>query len=701
VRHVRLRSLAVIAAGAVVLAGVLFVASTVDARAPEVTRYRLTQTAAGDDRTALITTSLEVVFSEAVDPQSAIDAFAIDPPVDGSISWNGTTMTFTPAEPLPLETAFTAEVAAGVRDLAGNASVEAAEPFEFATAGAPTVVDSEPADGADDVAVDVPIRLFFSALMDTTSVDEALRVTPRIEHELVWSGEQLEIVATAALRPGVRYEVQISTDATDLAGVALEREFSLSFTTIAGGLEPEAMVPADGADGIAVTSPIAIVFDRAVDPASISGDLLKMAPDVSGSLELVAAPGAAGLADDARRILRFTPSGALPSNTTFEVELTPGVEAADGGVLAEPLSWTFTTGAPLASLGNQVVFLSDRSGISNLWAMNPDGTSQRQLSAELSPVTDYALAPDGLSFVVADGAVLVHQRADGAQRQVLTEEDVIEYDPAFSPDGRRIAFGRADPETGGGLGLWERPVDGEDARQIELPPELGGGLTPAPTPSGGDTEAAPLFRAPRYAPDGQAIAFVDGAGRVGIVELPAARLTSAPLAATEPPVWLPDSSGILVSGADPDDVPAPEPFAPGAAVPPLAPSVAADDPAPEELGIWFLARSGTRLNETAFGRRTMQPAVDEEGTIAAIRLPPGPADPDQPPSGTVEAARDRDDDPRPISAARDLPVTSVAFPPEAGLLLLAVVDEGIWLLDIEGGELTQLSEDGTLPRWRP
>ncbi len=98
----------------------------------------------------------------------------------------------------------------------------------------------------------------------------------------------------------------------------------------------------------------------------------------------------------------------------------PDLVGTDGAALAEPITWRFTTGAPLASLSNQIVFLSDRSGIDNLWAMNPDGTGQRQLSSELSPITMYAVAPDGRRLIVGDGARLVMQQADGGARQTLT-----------------------------------------------------------------------------------------------------------------------------------------------------------------------------------------------------------------------------------------------------------------------------------------
>src|SRR6188472_652496 len=62
-RAVLLRSLAVIGVGAVLLAGVLYVATTFDARPPSVLEVRLTAPVGDDERVAQITTSIEVAFS--------------------------------------------------------------------------------------------------------------------------------------------------------------------------------------------------------------------------------------------------------------------------------------------------------------------------------------------------------------------------------------------------------------------------------------------------------------------------------------------------------------------------------------------------------------------------------------------------------------------------------------------------------------
>ncbi|MGH2417854.1 MAG: Ig-like domain-containing protein, partial [Candidatus Limnocylindria bacterium] len=260
-RRALLRFLAVAAVGAAVLAGVLYLATTLDARPPSVTAYRLSQHLSGDETAALTTTSLEVVFSENVDLASAEAAFSIEPAVEGAFSWSGTTMTFTPAERLPLETAFEVVVGPGIRDEAGNAMQQPGPPFSFVTVGRPMVVDSEPADGAAEVPLDATIAISFSTLMDTPSVEAALEIAPNLAHELRWSGERLEIVPTRALAPGERYELRIGPDAADLTGQPLAEPFTMTFETLASSLDPTALVPADGVEGIAVTTPIAVLFD--------------------------------------------------------------------------------------------------------------------------------------------------------------------------------------------------------------------------------------------------------------------------------------------------------------------------------------------------------------------------------------------------------------------------------------------------------
>jgi len=685
-RAVLLRSLVVVGIGGLILAGLLYMASTVDRRAPTVAGIALTQLVPDETSVALITTGLAVEFTEPVETASAPDALTIDPAVPGSVSWSGSTMIFTPREPLDVARSYTVTVGPGVRDLAGNPMTELPGPFTFETTGPPEVVETVPADGAEEVALGEPIAVTFSTLMDTASVEAALRLRPAFAHELRWSGRLLEIVPSEPLETDREYQVAIGEDAFDVSGVALDAPASVRFRTVSPGLQASVLIPADGADGIAPTSPIAIIFDRPVEPGSISADgLLTITPDVAGSLVLVDADGGEPAEPSDGTILRFVPSGPLPANTTFEVMLATAVTSLSGDGLAEVVTWSFTTGAPQATLSNQVAFLSDRSGVPNLWAMNPDGTAPRQLSAELTPILDYAVAPDGSSFVVGDGRRLVQADASGANRRVLTAEGFIEFDPTFAPSGERIAFARADAETGLGLGLWERAVDAGDATPIEL----AGEPTASPVPSGSaeDGDAAQWLRAPRYAPDGQSLAFVDLDGSVGIVDLATDEPRRVRYEAHAPPAWLPDSSAILLTGRRPA-VPGDPAF--GDRIEPLEPA--------GDVEVAILEVSGSRLGETGFGTDARVAAVATDGRVAYLRG-----------DGSLRIAEAPRDAGGAVGGLRDERIGAASFAPGEESLVIVVLpqaggeatDGRIERIELDDGERTILTNDGWRPRWLP
>ena len=707
-RGVLLRSLAVLGVGAMVLAAILYYASTVDGRPPFVLRVVLTQHLSSDPSVALTTSSIEVDFSEPVAHLGAQNAFRIEPAVGGAFSWSGTAMTFTPSSRLPLRSKFAVHVERGVRDQAGNPMAAASTPFTFETVGNPSVLSSTPAEGAQSVPLDALIEIQFSTLMDTASVERVLTIVPATPFVLRWGGEHLTIEPSEPLLPNRHYTVQIGTDARDQAGTPLAAPYLLSFDTVRSGLSTVTVVPADGVEGIAVTSPIAILFDRPLDPRSVSGDLLSITPSVAGSLEVVAAPGAAGLADDGLRLLRFEPSGSLAVNTTYEVRLAAGLRGADGSRMVDELAWRFTTGAPSATLSNQVVFISDRAGIANLWAMNPDGTNHRQLSAELSPVVDYAVSPDGRSFVVGDGASLILMDADGSNRRVMTEAGLLEFDPSYSPDGALIAFGRADPATGNGLGIWTRSADGGDPRAVELPPAVGATPTPVPSPTPQGSAAplqVPLLRAPRFSPDGTRLAFVDQAGRLGILDLSRRRLQSVQLDVVTPPVWLPDSSGVVMTVL-PDLTGAPHLLPSRSATTPLDPATV--HLSAERIGALRVVRVRAldgAVSATAFGAGSARPAVDGTGRFLYLALDASDGLGGRlwvtTAGGGAGAELLRD------GAARE---ASAVFAPEPGIVVVGRIPlsgasagplDGVWLVDLTSGRTTLLANDGWLPRWLP
>ncbi len=699
-RAVPLRTLAVFGIGAAVLIAILYYASTVDGRPPTVLQVSLTQHLTGDSHAALTTSSIEVDFSEPIAQGTAEAAFQISPAVGGSFSWSAASLTFTPTERLPLRTTFEVSLRPAVRDRAGNVMTTAPAPFRFRTVGNPSVVASDPTDAKVEVALDASISVDFSTLMDTASAERAMELAPAIQVRLRWSRERLTIVPVAPLEPNQQYTLTIGVGARDQAGTPLSLPFRLSFQTVSSGLSAQTKVPADGVAGVAVTTSIAVIFDRALNPRSVHDNLLTITPAVAGSLDLIASPGAAGLLDSGLRILRFQPSGPLDPNTTYDVTLGPGLLGADGAGLPAGLAWSFTTGAPTATLSNQIVFLSGRAGIANLWAMNPDGTNQRQLSAELSPMVDYAVAPDGRAFVVGDGAVLVWERADGSARRLLTDASVLEFDPAFAPDGSSITFGRADLALGTSLGLWTRNADGGDPRPIELPTEAAASASPSAS------ARVPLLRAPRISPDGTALAFVDDAGRVVILDLVKRQLSAAPFVALCEPIWLPDSSAVVVSGLPAGSGADPRTYQPRSPVPLLDPTAlqpnAAQLPA---MRVVLLARGASSVTPTAFGAGASRPAVDAAGQFAFIRLEGGDAA-----SGSLWVSSAPNNAGDEVMRNPGAQAGSGSFTPEPDAMVISRVAApsdgarltgGVWLVNVRSGEARRLSADGWLPRWLP
>jgi hypothetical protein len=685
-----LRSVAVIGIGALLLAGLLYVASTVDRRPPTVNAIVPTQPLPDEPEVALITTGLAVAFSEPVDMASAEGVLDIEPPVTGSVSWSGSTMIFTPSAPLQLATTYVVTVGEGIVDPAGNRMNELPPPFRFETAGPPQVIETVPSSGADGVPVDEPISVTFSSLMDTASVEAALRLRPAFAHELRWSGTLLEIVPSQPLETDRDYEITVGERAHDVSGVALASEATIGFRTVAPGLEAAVLVPADGSAGIAPTSPIAVIFAQPIDPDSVSsGDALTITPEVAGSLELVDETGAEPADPDDATVLRFQPSGPLPPNTTFDVEVGTSVTSLTAGGLPQPISWSFTTGAPSATLSNQIAFLSDRGGVPNLWAMNVDGSAPRQVSVELTPILDYAVAPDGSSYVVGDGRRLVFATASGTDRRILTEGGTLEFDPTYAPDGAVIAFGRADAETGTGEGLWERPVDGGDATRVELAPDDPiSSPSSAATGSDGDGGPAAWLRAPRYAPDGSALAYVDLAGAVGVVDLDTGEVVSVVYEALAPPAWLSDGSRLLLTGR-PLDRPLPDPrfddrveqLEPSGAV-----EVAAFDP------------SGSTLEGTAFPAGSVVAAVAADGRVAYVRR-----------DGSLRVSDGPDDPGSSIGTTGGERVVGASLGPAEDAVVVAIQpadgadDQSarIERVDLDDSGRDILVNDGWQPRWLP
>ena len=127
--------------------------------------------------------------------------------------------------------------------------------------------------------------------------------------------------------------------------------------------------------------------------------------------------------------------------------------------------------------GTKLVFESDRSGSPEIWFMNPDGSSPVQLTNNGGENGDVDWSPDGTRIVFEsqlNGKSDIYViNTDGTGLRNLTPNSTNSYDadPNWSPDGTRVAFksDRAMPGTGTSPGTYQVYVvnaDGSNLRRI-------------------------------------------------------------------------------------------------------------------------------------------------------------------------------------------------------------------------------------------
>ena len=187
--------------------------------------------------------------------------------------------------------------------------------------------------------------------------------------------------------------------------------------------------------------------------------------------------------------------------------------------------------------GSTVVFVSDRSGIDQLWEIAVGADSAIAPAERLTELDDPAREP-----VVLPGGDLVFVRGDNVDADLwrltldghltrLTHADGAERSPTVSPDGRALAWVHV---LNGRRRLMVRAVDGDRARAIRT--------------------GQPIEE-PRWEPAGERIAYTTRGTTPGIWITPRdgryANLV-AEVAAT--PMWSPDGTWILAA-----ELPAPEP----------------------------------------------------------------------------------------------------------------------------------------------
>ncbi|MCI0621527.1 MAG: hypothetical protein L0387_07640 [Acidobacteria bacterium] len=149
--------------------------------------------------------------------------------------------------------------------------------------------------------------------------------------------------------------------------------------------------------------------------------------------------------------------------------------------------------------GTRIAFGSSRSGQTEIWVMNADGSDQRQLTTTPGPDGQGSNAPcwspDGSKILFASNRSGTYQAyvmdADGGNVRQLTQSLPPNFPdtnvPVWSPDGSKIVFS-SNRGGGGGFQIYVMDADGGNVRQVTQPllPDFPDATVPAwpPAPGG-------------------------------------------------------------------------------------------------------------------------------------------------------------------------------------------------------------------------
>lgn len=196
----------------------------------------------------LPTDVLTFIFSEAVNPSTLIPGITITPSVVGAFTVNGTgeTVTFTPQSNLLNGTVYTVNINTGVQDLAGNGLLQGrtisfvvgtdfVRPTILSAIGNTSAVNLVNGIVTPFISRNDQIVITFSELMNTTTLTNAITISPTAGFSKVFTTLGVSTVATLTFSPPLEsetlYTLSISNSATDVANNILNQNYNYQFTT--------------------------------------------------------------------------------------------------------------------------------------------------------------------------------------------------------------------------------------------------------------------------------------------------------------------------------------------------------------------------------------------------------------------------------------------------------------------------------------
>jgi hypothetical protein len=260
--------------------------------------------------------------------------------VQGGITYQGTTATFTPNSPLTPNTTYTGRVTTGVKDITGNA-LQTDYIWTFSTGAllSPLVILTDPENLESNVNINKVVMATFNMPMDALTINSTTFTIGQggtnIAGTISYTGATASFAPTELLKPNTTYTGTITSGVKNPSGTSLVSDYVWTFTT---GTVMAPMVistdPSNNAIDVGLNKIVTATFSEPINPSTINSSSFTIRQGTTLILGVVSYTGL---------IATFTPDQPFLQGSVYTGTISKAVKNIDGISLTEDYIWSFTT----------------------------------------------------------------------------------------------------------------------------------------------------------------------------------------------------------------------------------------------------------------------------------------------------------------------------------------------------------------------
>ncbi|PAU94472.1 hypothetical protein CK503_06645 [Aliifodinibius salipaludis] len=296
--------------------------------------------------------SIQATFSASIDTSSINDSTFIvregGIEISGTFSYSGSTVTFMPNRTFARNTSINTTITSQVADVEGNTMDQEYE-WNFTTRPAttyeatpPTVIETNPKDGATDISANTNISARFSKTLNPETINSNTFYLRNnngsiIPGSLSYTDSTATFSPSESLPDGVEYTATITNDIEDPFGNSPDQSYNWNFTTKEIDRTPPRVIstnPENHEEDVAFDIQITATFSERIDPATINSNTFRLRTNlnsISGSVSY----------EDSTAV--FKPSSTLQDGIVFTAIITDGIQDLKGNSPPNNYSWNFIT----------------------------------------------------------------------------------------------------------------------------------------------------------------------------------------------------------------------------------------------------------------------------------------------------------------------------------------------------------------------